>query len=327
MNEFITKIQIPKPPFEITYKSRLFFIGSCFSDHIGKQMKEFQFRVCYNPFGVIYNPLSIASSLELLIDKNGFSENDLSFYNELWFSYAHYTLFSHPDKETCLKTINTSFSEAKKFLTAADNLFITLGTSWIYRLKETGQVVANCHKQPSDLFERSLLKVDQSYEVLKKCIEKIRTINPDIKFIFTVSPIRHLKDGAIDNQRSKAAIILAVARLQEWLEDIYYFPAYEIFMDELRDYRFYASDMIHPSESARNYIWNRFTENFISDDALIIMQNVERIVTSIKHKPHFPDTISFRNFNKSIVEKIEEIEKKYPSLDCKGLHLMMKNYV
>jgi hypothetical protein len=291
-------------------------------------MKELQFQVCCNPFGVIYNPLSISVNLELLIDKECFTENDLSFYNELWFSYAHYTLFSHPDKETCLRSINESFSEAKEFLASADFLFITLGTSWIYRLKKTGQVIANCHKQPAEMFERSVLTVEQSYNSLKHCIERIKGINKNIKFIITVSPIRHWKDGAIGNQRSKAALILAIEKLQEWHEKIYYFPAYEIFMDELRDYRFYAPDMLHPSESAKNYIWRKFTETFISNNDIVIMQNVQGIINSIKHVPHFPDTNAYRNFKKSITKKIDDLIEKYPSsCNFQELHQLLKNTI
>jgi len=327
MNDFLTQVQIVKPPFEITYRSNLFFIGSCFSDYIGKKMRELQFHVCTNPFGVIYNPLSIASNLELLVEKVCFTEDDLSFYNELWFSYTHYTLFSHPDKETCLRNINASFSEAKEFLFKADLLFITLGTSWIYRLRENGNVVANCHKQPASRFERSLLTVEQSYEALKLCIEKIRNINSDIKFVFTVSPIRHWKDGAIGNQRSKAALILAITELQDRLENIYYFPAYEIFMDELRDYRFYAADMLHPSESAQNYIWERFNESFISHDDMIILRNVEKIISSLEHKPRFPDTGAYRNFKQSVHKKIQELSKKFPFIDFHELQLRAENNV
>lgn len=319
MTDLITPVQIPQPLFEITYHSKLFFTGSCFSEYIGNKMKELRFLVCHNPFGVIYNPLSIATNLQLLLEKEVFTEDDLRFYNELWFSFNHYTFFSHPDKQICLDKINSSFSIAKKFINESDFIFITLGTSWVYRLKETGEVVANCHKQPAALFDRSFLTVELSFEALKLCIERIRKTNSAITFIFTVSPIRHWKDGAINNKRSKAALLLAIAKLQEWDNSIYYFPAYEIFMDELRDYRFYASDMLHPSERAQNYIWNKFIDNFISNEHKEILRNVEKIMASIKHKPYFPSTQSYQKFRSSVINKIVDISQKYTFLDLSDI--------
>ncbi len=326
MADLITHVQIPKPSLKITYQHKLFFIGSCFSDTIGGKMKELLFPVCYNPFGVVYNPLSVALSFELLLNKKSFTANDLSFSNELWFSYVHYTLFSHPDQETCLANINSKFAEARKFILQTDLIFITLGTSWVYRLKENGKVVANCHKQHASLFGRSLLSTEQTFEALKHSIESIKDVNPAVKFVFTVSPIRHWKDGAINNQRSKAALILAIAKLQDWHEDIYYFPAYEIFMDELRDYRFYASDMLHPSESAQKYIWEKFTESFISENDLPILRNVEKILTSVNHRPYFPDTIAYHNFKKALLDRIEDLSHTYQFLDfSRFLHKLDNN--
>ncbi len=327
MTDFVTLVKISEPDFQISYQSKLFFMGSCFADYMGKKMKELRFPVCHNPFGVLYNPMSIAGNLELIINKKQFTGDDISFYNELWFSYAHYTLFSHPDKKTCLANINSSFAEARKYVTQAKFFFITLGTSWVYRLKETGKVVANCHKQPASFFERSFLSTEQSYEALRQCIERIQEVNSDAKFIFTVSPIRHWKDGAVGNQRSKAALILTIKMLQELNSNIYYFPAYEIFMDELRDYRFYASDMLHPSDFAQLYTWNRFSEYFILAKDMEIMRDVERILISVKHKPLFPNTKAYVNFRQSIIDKIKTLSDTYTFLDLKGLLQYFENNV
>ena len=327
MNEFMTHVTIPELKSKITYHHNLFFIGSCFSDTIGAKMKELLFPVCHNPFGVIYNPLSVASNLGLLLEKESFTEKDLSFYNELWFSYSHYTRFSHPDKEKCLKNINSVFKEARQFIYKANFIFITLGTSWVFQLMKTGQVVANCHKQPASLFHHNFISSEQSYESLKQCIKSIKKVNPDAKFIFTVSPIRHWKDGAINNQRSKAALLLAIAKLQEWDNEIYYFPAYEIFMDELRDYRFYASDMLHPSESAENYIWKKFIINLVAEKDLQLLQNVQKIVTSVKHKPLSPDTKAYSNFKIDIINKIKNLSDKNRFLDFTELLKSMDNNV
>ena len=311
MNPLVTPVTIPQPDFKITYRNRLFFMGSCFSEYMGKRLKDLQFQTISNPFGVLYNPMSVSAGLEQLLDMECYTEEDLSFYNELWFSYSHYTLFSHTDKEACLSAINKSFTKAKIGIDEADFIFLTLGTSWVYYLKESGKVVANCHKQPASFFDRNFLPVEKTVEVLKQCIERISKKNPSARFIFTISPIRHWKDGAIGNQRSKAALILAIDELQKWNNSIYYFPAYEIFMDELRDYRFYAGDMLHPSESAQNFIFSRFVNTFISEEDQDIIRNIEKILTSIEHKPRFPDTESYRKFRASINRNIAELKSRY----------------
>jgi hypothetical protein len=311
MSSLMTYVDIPEIPFRLSYGSKLIFLGSCFADTIGKKMEELKFQVCHNPFGVLYNPASIAANLKLLLDKEIYTEKDIQFENELWFSFAHYTLFSDTKSQKCLEKINSSFKIAKNFIRSSDALVITLGTSWVYELISTGIVVANCHKLPSALFNRYFSTSEESAEILKNIILELRIINPDIKVIFTVSPIRHLKDGAIENQRSKAALILAIAKLQREIENVYYFPAYEIFMDELRDYRFYASDMLHPSEQAINYIWEKFASTFFIATDLDIIKNVEGILNSIKHRPRHVDTHSYASFIKSIINKINQLQNKH----------------
>jgi hypothetical protein len=312
MPELITRVSIPETPFKIDYRSSMFFMGSCFADSIGKRMSELKFQVCHNPFGVVYNPVSLASNLTLLVEKEQFTEDDLSFYNELWFSFSHYTLFSDTDRNECLRKINSSFSAARESIQQAGFLLITLGTSWVYEHKDTGKVVANCHKIPASNFNRYFSSTENSSKHLKEAILKIREVNPEIWIILTVSPVRHWKDGAIENQRSKAALILTAAELQQKLDKVYYFPAYEIFMDELRDYRFYAPDMIHPSEVAIDYIWQLFASNFLSNESTSIMKDVERILQSFKHKPRNTNTLSYAKFRESIIEKIQHFKRIYP---------------
>ena len=314
MSELITKVDIPKSGFKIDYRSTLFFMGSCFSDHIGRKMQRLKFSVCHNPFGVVYNPISISNCIRLLLQKEEFNNDDLNFYNELWFSYSHSTQFSDVDREACLNKINRNFLEAKNAIINADVLVLTLGTSWVYKLKETGEVVANCHKIPSEKFNRFFSSTDNTLENLVSVIKEIRESNQSVKIIFTVSPIRHWKDGAIENQRSKAALILTIAKLQEQLDEIYYFPAYEIFMDELRDYRFYASDMLHPSESGIEYTWNRFCSIYLSDETMSILSQVNSILNKIDHKPLHKNTKGYSKFISTLNMDITNFQKKYPHI-------------
>ena len=317
MAEFLTHVDIPAPGFHIDYKSTLLFMGSCFSDNIGSHMKALKFNVCHNPFGVVYNPASLANNLELLINKEQFTGDDLHYDNELWFSFSHYTLFSDPDKNNCLEKINRSFKAAKEHLTKTDIVLLTLGTSGAYQFKGSGKIVNNCHKLPANKFKRIFLSAQETFEVLKNSIQKLRSFNPDVKIVLTVSPIRHRKDGAIENQRSKAALIMAVSELVKKLEHIYYFPAYEIFMDELRDYRFYASDMIHPSEMAIQYIWERFSKTFLSPETLNIVSDVEKINKSLQHRPRHQEIDSYKKFQTALLKQIDSLTNRYPFIDFK----------
>jgi hypothetical protein len=315
MSEFLTRVDIPVPDFSIDYHSRLLFLGSCFADNIGKKMADLKFNVCLNPFGVIYNPLSIANSIELLLEKESFQKSDLAFYNELWYSYAHYTWFSDVDPEKCLEKINNAFQHARDFIRNAEVVFITLGTSWVFSLKNSGDIIANCHKLPASNFKRSFSTVDNSFRHLKTSIFNLRKINPLVRIVFTVSPIRHFKDGAIENQRSKAALILTIARLQEELSCIYYFPAYEIFMDELRDYRFYAEDMIHPSDASIDYTWKQFAKTFLSKESILLATEIQKLIEGMNHRPMHTNTSAYKRFVASLSQKLETLSEQYPFID------------
>ncbi len=317
MNGFFTKVKIPEPGFEVDYNSNLFFMGSCFSDYIGKRMQSFKFNVCHNPFGVIYNPVSIGNGILQLLQKERFVEADLNFYNELWFSYSHSTKFSDTDKLRCLNKINVGFEDAKDAILEADVLLLTLGTSWVFELKETKKVVANCHKIPSEKFKRYFSSVDNTYDILYKAISELRKLNPSVKIVFTVSPIRHWKDGAIENQRSKAALILAIAKLQEDIKEVFYFPAYEIFMDELRDYRFYSQDMFHPSDSGIEYTWNCFIDTFFSNDAKGTLTQVQSILKKLDHRPFHKNTDTYQKFISSLSKEISDFQIKNAAINFK----------
>ena len=317
MTGFFTKVKIPEPGFEVDYHSKLFFMGSCFSDNIGSKMQNLKFNVCHNPFGVVYNPVSICNSIQQLLYKENFTEQDLNFYNELWFSYSHNTQYSDVDKKVCLEKINNSFNKAKNFIEEADVLFFTLGTSWVFNLNESGKVIANCHKIPSERFSRYFSSVENTSENLYNAITELRKLNPSLKIVFTVSPIRHWKDGAIENQRSKAALILAIAKIEEQLDEVFYFPAYEIFMDELRDYRYYADDMLHPADRGAEYIWKRFLDTYVSDKASPVMAKIQSILNQLDHKPLHKNTNAYEKFIFSLRKEISIFQKLYPSIGFK----------
>lgn len=314
--ELKTYITIPPPPFQVSYKDRLLLLGSCFSENIGQKLTELKFRADINPFGTLYNPLSINTGVEILKEKKKYTSKDLIFSAGVYHSMDHHSRFSSVSEKECLSVINGRIELSSEMLKKTDIVFITYGTRYVYTDKSTGKIVANCHKLPETSFCRSPLDIHEIIEVGLKLISSLKQINPDIKCIFTVSPIRHWKDGAHNNQLSKAALLLAIDAIQkEYPDSITYFPAYEILMDELRDYRFYADDMLHPSPLAVEYIWQRFAETFIHSDSVSIMKEWIHIVKAIHHKPFNPQSEQYRHFILKTLLKIERIKEKFPYFD------------
>ncbi len=317
MSLFRTLISIPKPDFQISHSTSSVFIGSCFADNIGLKLKQYKFPVEHNPFGVLYNPVSVMNNLESVIKKKVYTESDLFFYNDQWLSFNHYSAFSNTDKKECLKQINSRIGSASEFLKNTSYLFITFGTAWVYEFKKSGQIVANCHKIPANEFKRYLLNPKDIVDTCKILYKKLKEYNPEIKIIFTVSPIRHWKDGAEMNQVSKSILLLSIYQLRKEFPGIYYFPVYEIFMDELRDYRFYGADMLHPSEIAIDYLWNRFIETYIDEKSLTAINDIEKLNKAINHKPFNVSSKQYQEFINKSLEFIELLQKKYPNLNFK----------
>ena len=313
--EFRTKVEIPASKTKIDHTTGIMLMGSCFADNIGSRLKELKFRVEHNPFGVLYNPLSVKIDLGLLQDKKIFSESDLYWFDNRWVSFNHYTLFSDPDKEACLQKINDSIVSASELLADARFLFITFGTAWVYEFLKTGKVVANCHKIPAKEFRRFLISAEDIVKEYDILLPGLRAHNPDLNIVFTLSPIRHWKDGAVGNQLSKSILLVAIHQLVEKYQYAHYFPAYEIFMDELRDYRFYAGDMIHPSDPALDYIWERFTDTFISDESVELIKEIEKIIKARNHRPVNPGSAAYLKFKEKVQAQIDEVLKKNPNLD------------
>ncbi len=314
-DRFRTIIDINNPPFRISYQTGCFLTGSCFTDTVGERMQWYKLPVLYNPFGVLYNPASISKNLRMLMHDKMYAKGDLHFHNGLWISMDHDTSFSHPDQEVCLSKINSSLMAARKFLKQCNFLFITLGTAWVYIFKEKAKIVANCHKIPAAAFERRLLNPEEIIADYQALIEEIRLYNPEIQVIYTVSPIRHIKDGAFNNQVSKSILLFTIHKLLNTGKHVHYFPAYEIFMDELRDYRFYAEDMLHPSEQGMAYIWERFCDTYIDETPKTIMAGVEKIHKALDHRPFRTDTPDYQSFMEHTRQQIAEMQKNWSFLD------------
>lgn len=290
-------------------------LGSCFAENMGRKLSDAFFMVDVNPFGVLYNPVSIQNSIELLLQRNEFTEAHLFENRNLWQSFSHSSLFSDVSAEGCLEKINFRFNNAKEFLKKTNFLVITFGTAWVYEERKSGRVVSNCHKLPSDEFIRRRLAVDEIVSNYSELITKLQTLFPNLQFIFSVSPIRHWKDGAHENNLSKSTLLLAIDNLQKIFSQVHYFPAYEIQLDELRDYRFYSADMLHPSEVAVEYIWERFSETYLSKETMIIKKKMEQLKADLQHRPMFPESEEFKVFIRNTEKRKEKLLKEYPFLE------------
>ena len=290
-------------------------MGSCFADHIGEQLKAHKFPVSVNPLGVLFNPLSIADSLQRLLHPRPLTEDSLFFHGDCWNSYAFHGRFSHPDKDCCLRQIQQSLDEARNFLLRTDFLFITLGSNGVYRLKSSGEVVANCHKMPAGMFEKQALSVEEMKKPFEDLLLEIQKVRPDIRILLTVSPVRYIKNDFTENSYSKACLRILVHELCRKYEWVRYFPAYEILIDDLRDYRFYAADRVHPSEEAINYIWNYFSDTYFTEEPLLLNRQLDEVRAAFQHRVLFPQTDAFRQFCRQSLEKINSLCALHPTLD------------
>lgn len=315
--EFRTIMDYPQANFSMSHSDNFLLLGSCFAENIGSMMIDNKFHCELNPYGILYNPFSISRALREIISGKQYTEKDLFFYRECYHSYMHHGSFSAFTQDKCLTRVNEHLKRAHELCSTSMNyLIITFGTSWVYTLKETNEVVSNCHKLPAANFIRRLLTVDEIVADYTSLISKLLESRPSLKIVFTVSPIRHIKDGLHANQISKSTLLLAIDMLQKVFPNIvFYFPAYEILMDELRDYRFYADDMIHPSDMAIRYIWNTFAAFYFSKEATKIMQEYGDIHKALSHKPFRRDSEEYKRFLGQIVLKIKRLKEKYPYLD------------
>lgn len=315
--QFRTQIPISKSNNPIDYNSKILSFGSCFAQNMDEKFDYFKFQNETNPFGIIFNSVSIEKLIARTIKKEIYTEKDVFFYNERWHSYEVHSDLSNSDRQELLETLNKALAETYKQLIEATHIIITYGTSWVYRNIETDQIVANCHKVPQKQFLKELLPVGVIQKSIQNTIEFIQSLNPNIDFIFTVSPVRHIKDGFTENQLSKSHLFTALHQTFDFRSEVSgsthnYFPSYEIMIDELRDYRFYAEDMLHPNKIAIDYIWNRFSENYISESSITTMQEISEIQKSLRHRSFNPESEQHQKFLSKLRQKMELLEKKLP---------------
>ncbi len=312
--KFRTEIELEKSQDPIEHTNSILTIGSCFAENMAEYFSASRFNVLGNPFGVLYNPISIYNSLKFVVEEKEFSESDLIKHQSEWHSFYHHSNFSNNDSKVVLNNINTSTKLTHAFLKNTDFVILTFGTSFVYQHLEKCVVVSNCHKIPQQDFSHFLLPFNDTVDSIRKTLELVISINQKIKFILTVSPVRHMKDGANNNQLSKSNLLLAINEIVNTEENAYYFPSYEIVMDDLRDYRFYNSDLVHPNKMATDYIWEKFSTSFFSDNCLHIMKEVSKIVSAKNHRVRNTNSDEHQKFIISMITKIEKLQNKYKYL-------------
>lgn len=316
--EFRTQIQISNSKNPIDYNSKIVSLGSCFAVNMGDKFDYFKFQIITNPLGILFHPLAIEKLIDFAVSGKQFTEEDVFFHDERWHCFDAHSDLSNSNKEDLIANLNEIVISLKFQLQDASHIIITYGTSWGYRNIATDMIVANCHKVPQAAFSKEILSVEAIKKSIQNTLYLIQKINPNANFIFTVSPVRHLKDGFVENQLSKAHLITAIHQILQSaicnLQSAIYFPSYEIMMDELRDYRFYAEDMIHPNSVAVDYIWQRFSETSISDESHSIMKGVETIQKALAHRPFNPNSESHQQFLSKLQDKIEKLQNRFPEI-------------
>jgi len=296
------------------HHSKVMLIGSCFSEHIARKLRFSGFDVFENPHGILFHPLALERAVSDCLLQTQYKKEDLFFNGEVWTSLNHHGKFNHSDSAVVLDSIRSQIRQGHTFLKSATHLVLTLGTAWVYKHLSQDSYVANCHKIPQNEFNKILLSPEEILTSLERIVSQVREVNPSIAVLLTVSPVRHIKDGMVENTRSKARLHEAVHQWVTGQEDASYFPAYEIMMDDLRDYRFYKSDLIHPNELAVEYIWEKFIESRIKPSAVKLMQEAESIHRALEHKPLQDDSETYRDFKEKIEKQIVNLEEKHPEV-------------
>ena len=307
---FRTQIPIPKNNRPIDYDSKIVSLGSCFAVNMAEKLDYFKFQNVCNPFGILFHPLAIEKFIDFAVSEKEFTDKDIFFHNELWHCFDAHSDLSNPDKEELLVSLNTIVQSTRMALEQASHVIVTYGTAWVYENVESNEIVANCHKVPQKQFVKQLLSIVQIETSLRNIITEIKAVNPNCNFVFTVSPVRHIKDGFVENNVSKAHLISALHAPNFKRTASNYFPSYEIMMDELRDYRFYAEDMLHPNQTAIDYIWIKFFENYVDEKEFGTMQNVCDIQKALHHRPFNPNSESHLKFLVSLNKKISHLKEK-----------------
>ncbi|MBK9151195.1 MAG: GSCFA domain-containing protein [Saprospiraceae bacterium] len=307
--QFRTELHIPPSQHKITYHTPALFMGSCFSDHIGGIMQKYKFPVLINPAGTIYNPVSLSSTLINALDSVNPDEDLYISRDDIWYHFGYHSSIAALDKAELEKKIMQIQNRTVEFLSNAKYIFLTLGTALYWTDKNTGKTVANCHKMPAERFHTAEISVKEGFSALSLLIERLKDRYPDLKIVLTISPVRHTRSGILENSRSKSRLIQMTDYLLKNFHDIQYFPAYEWMMDDLRDYRYYAQDMVHPNEMAIAYIWEKFRECYFEGDTDRLMGRIAKVVQAAAHRPFNPDSGAFRIFAQKNLEEIKSIQK------------------
>ena len=323
--DMMLNIDLKKLVPPISYRDKIMLVGSCFTEHIGNALGDLKFSILQNPNGILFGPDAVCKSLLSYAENKKYTEADLFQLNEVWNSWQHHSRFSNLSSGEAIRIINESQQEAHDFLQQADWLIITLGSSFTYRLTQQaattkhaiGDTVANCHRAPANWFTKEMLEVEDIKLMLEDCLKRLKEFNPKLKFIFTVSPVRHIRDGVVENNRSKARLIESVHYIDAKFESAYYFPAYELVIDVLRDYRFYDIDLVHPNYPATEFVLEKFAESCIDENTQQLMQEVKKIIIARKHKPFQPETKAHLQFLITHFEKAKLLQEKYSFLDLK----------
>ena len=315
MPAFRTPIAPLTPPFSIGYEDEVLTLGSCFAESIGERLRRHKFRTTVNPFGVLYNPVSVAHSLALLLGQDSF-EPDLVFENQgLWHHFDFHGRYSRPEPEAARKEMLRSLEEGRAALGRCTCLMITLGTAFVHVHSDQGRVVANCHRVPAARFQRRRLEVEEAFSALAVPLRVLLEERPALKIVLSVSPVRHLRDGFVENQRSKATLLLLADRLDAAFPGLIYYPAYELLLDDLRDYRFYGEDRVHPSSEAVDYIWQHFLDSFLPPEDMPLFRKVQQLLQAVAHRPFHPQTPQHQAFVRRQLAEVEALASEWPRLD------------
>ena len=307
-----TQISLAKQAPAIDYDSKVFLLGSCFAENIADKFSYYKFQHKVNPLGILFHPLAILDLLKKAQDRIDYSEKELFFSNGYWQSYSAHSRLNNASKTEMLEQLNFAVHSTKEQIEGASHVVLTFGTAWVYTHIQSQRIVANCHKQSQKEFEKSILSIDQLNEIFESIVLILKSFNPELTIIFTISPVRHLKDGFIENNHSKSQLISALHPIINKTKNASYFPSYELVMDELRDYRFYKEDMVHPNQLAIDYIWEKFQSSWICSDAELTMKEVNRLQKGLDHKPFNPSSKAHQSFLSNLTKEVNALVVKYP---------------
>ena len=318
MDSFRTRISAPNFPFKISHQSTLVLMGSCFAESMGAKLATRKFDVNVNPFGILFNPFSIVNAFERMLNNRPYLESDLISNGEHWVSLEHHGSFNRRSAKLTVEEINDALEKGRDQLRKADVIFITLGSAWVYRHIELNRIVANCHKIPNKEFKKELLSFQEAHLILRQIPQFLASMRINAEIVFTISPVRHWKDGAIENSRSKAILNSAVHEVVDEYAKCHYFPSYEYMMDDLRDYRFYSEDMLHLTEQAIGYVWEKFQDSFLEDHTLEMCKAISALVEAASHRPMDPESNSYQRFLRKQLEIVAQLNAKHPELNMAG---------